>query len=404
MMLLNTIKENKVQIYSLTVFWSIGILLSLILFPSTPRYLSSLLGLLIATLFFLRLKKYNTIFFIKALIRKLGLAPIVGFLIYASWCFIVLIYIKEASSGVGYLDHIIQEFGEPSEFIKSYASSAIDSLVFFVLVGLVLTVRSIKQPEDERLSRKVEHIFPTVQTESILSKHLIDKVSELACINETTERIVSICDYSESDGFVKISIKSHSVIKNIHNNCSFSHPNMPWGFSVEESKPNTEILGEIHEISIISKLTGNSKEKHLLSGIAQLTADENSYNTTHSIDIPAEKEVLYQTNVWAWEHINKKWTFNSSRYTESRRFSLFNHTEIDFQVDVELSNGETSQIVLEAKKKDGITPKEIIHKELLPDDSISFRLSKVTGSAKGSVNREEASSDENTQTEDEKYV
>ncbi|MDO6575652.1 hypothetical protein, partial [Staphylococcus pasteuri_A] len=68
------------------------------------------------------------------------------------------------------------------------------------------------------------------------------------------------------------------------------------------------------------------------------------------------------------------------------------------------SNGETSQIVLEAKKKDGITPKEIIHKELLPDDSISFRLSKVTGSAKGSVNREEASSDENTQTEDEKYV
>ena len=383
MHLSDTIKKKWIYILVESI---VAGLIILILFPNFS-YLSFLLGLLGYGLFSHYTKKNNSFVLLKAFFKKLGIFPILGVSLYALWCIILLIYIKQISSGIQIIDFIIHSFGPPSEFIKSYAPSAIDSLIFFILVGITLTVHSMRQPEDEKLSRKVEHIFPTVPTESKLSQYLINKVSELACINELTERIISISEFSKEDSYIKLSIKSHSVIKNMHNNHPFSRSNMPWGFSVESAKPNESILGEIHEVSIIHNITGSSEEKHLLNGIAQLTPEAKSYKIPYSLDIKEEKEVLYQTNAWAWEHTDKKWNFNSLRYTELRKFTLINDTNTSFTITYDLTdkNGEVIPNKSDTFVLEPDSTKQICHEKLLPDENISFNFNELTGSGNGSV-------------------
>jgi len=366
-----------------------GLLLCVLL--PVNGYLSFLLGALFWCLVSYHTKKHSSFKLLKAFFKKLGVFPIVGICIYALWCFILVVYIDQWSTGSKLIDSIIQPAGEPNKFIEAYAPSAFDSLVFFILVGVTLTVNSMRQPEDEKLSRKVEHIFPTVQTESKLSKHLIDKISELACINKLTERVISISDYSEKDKFIKLSIKSLSLIKNMHNNHHFSSSNLPWGFSIGECKPETEILGEVHEISIIHNLIEGAEERHILPGIVQLTKEKTFHKMPLPLELNAEKEVLYKTNAWAWEHESKKWTFNSSRYTEKRKFSISNDTGITFNLTIELTDerghilsNKTSDTIIEPGKT-----KSICHEKLLPDEKISITFNKFSASNDGAVIQKE---------------
>ena len=322
-----------------------------------------------------------------AFIKHLGIAPIVGVLVYILWCVILFIYIGQISSGHEFIDSVIRSYGEPSDFIKSYAPSALDSLIFFGLIGGLLTAHSMKQPEDEKLSRKIEHIFPEVQTESKLSNYLVDKISELACMNQVTERIISIMDFSQDDKYLKLSIKSHSVIKNLHNNHSFAKSNMPWSFGVDSCKPNTEVLGEIHEVSVVHNISGMSEERHLLKGIATLTHEKKEHSLTFPLKIEAEKEVLYQSNSWAWEHMDKKWAFHSSRYTEERKFVFHNFTKIKFEITAELfnTNGNVSGDKGDVLAIGPGETKTISHSQLLPNESISFIIKEITGNDHGSV-------------------
>jgi len=355
-----------------------------------PEHVTFLLGFLSFGLISYIIQKHDHLKLIRLFFKNLGKAPIIGVIAYALWCFILFVYIKEWSTGSVFLDEAIQSYGTPSKFIISYAPSALDSLIFFILVGGILTAHSMKQPEDEKLSRKIEHIFPEVPTESKLSKHLIDKISELACINQLTERTISITEFSKDDKFLKLSIKSHSIIKNMHHNHAFSQSNMPWSFSVDSCKPNTDILGEVHEVSVVHNITRGSEEKHLLQGIATLTKDNMSHSLSYALDINAEKEVLYQANAWAWEDINKKWTFNSSRYTEVRKFIIHNGTDTPFEIETELSDTNGDAL----NNKDAritISPDEtktICHNQLLPDETISLSINEISGNTEGSMSQE----------------
>ena len=336
-------------------------------------------GFCLYAILYIYLKVKNIFTFFRRFLKKLGVAPIIGIMAYALWCLILFIYTEQLDSGSKFIDQTIRSFGTPSKFIQAYAPSAFDSLIFFIFIGGILTINSMKQPEDEKLSRKVEQIFPTVPTESKLSNFLIDKVSELACINKITEQIITIEDYSQDDEHIKLSIKSHSVIKNIHNNHPYSSSELPWAFSVESVKPNTDILGEIHEISIIRNISGSSEEKHILNGIETLTPSTKEFSTKYPLEIKEEKEVLYQTNAWAWEHIKKKWTFNSSRYTELRTIKFINKTDFIFQISSNISNRAKVDSYTVSKEQ----IKTITYKEILPSEKISLSISNLSSNTEG---------------------
>lgn len=276
-------------------------------------------------------------------IQKTGLIPFIGFGLYFLWVASWLVRVEVWSSGSNIIDEFLRPSEGASDFAISYAASALDSLVFFILVGFILAIIALKKPEEEKLNRKIEYIFPDVEPDSKLLPYLVESVSALACINTAAERVLTITEVSDCGKFVKISLKSHSVIKNIHNNTDYANEEMPWSFMVDAQVPNEELLGEIHELSIVDKIGDCSEEKHIIQGIVQLTDDNREYNTHFPMKLTAGQEVVYQANCWSWESIGNPFSFGINRYTQYQNISILNMTNEDLAVSVTHKDGQTNQ-------------------------------------------------------------
>jgi len=223
-------------------------------------------------------------------------------------------------------------------FYVSYAASTLDNFVFFVIVGTVVTFLSLKKPEEESLSRKIEFIFPDVESNSKLAKYLQDEITSLACINESSEKIITVQKISKCRNYAKLVMKSHAVIKNIHNNHQYANDKMPYRLEIDNPKPNEEILGEIFDLSLIKKINGLSKDKHIINNIEQLTPCKPLFETIFPIKLDPNQEVIYQTTSWMWEEIGKISSFSDARFSKSQCYKLINMTGEDIEAIVDFSN------------------------------------------------------------------
>jgi hypothetical protein len=364
------------------------------LFKRSDSHLSIAMGgaviFVIISLPFIRTRMIRGI---NSYFRVLGWPPVIGLVAFTLWVLGVMIHINVWTIDNVQINAFIDTFGEPSSFMKSYGPSSVDSLIFFYVVSIAFTLHSLRKPEDEKLTRKVEYIFPDVPPESKLAKHLLDKITELASINTLTERVITITDYDEKSGFIGLSLKTHTIIKNLHKNHSYSDANLKWKFSINACKPKESILGTINEVSIVDNLTGETKEKHILDGRVVLSSDNMNYSLRYPLTLKPEQEVLYQTNVWVWEAIDELWTFGAERYTEKRKITIINQVkDIDLNIlswlaeeskatpeDLKESSAKTTplgkasieNIQMEANK---IT---IIHNKVLPKEIIALKI-KIT--------------------------
>lgn len=312
-------------------------------------------------------------------LQKTGLTPLIGLSIYLLWVFSWLIYTDVWSTGIDRLDDIIRPTEGVSDFAVSYAASALDSLIFFILVGFILTIIALKKPEEEKLNRKIEYIFPDVESESDLLPYLVESVSALACINTVAERVLTVTEVSPDNKHLRISLKSHSAIKNIHNNADYANAKMPWGFTVDAQKPDEAILGEIHELSIIDKIGNSTKEKHIIQGIVQLTDTYREHNVTFPMQLSAGQEVIYQANCWVWEAVGNPFSFSIGRYTQHQKISVMNTTDQEISVTVERKNSKKNTSTSNTYALPPITESDdknthhvlpIEDKDLTPNDSI----------------------------------
>jgi hypothetical protein len=315
--------------------------------------------------------------------KRTGVSPLIGFFFYFIWVIVWLIYVSVLSTGIEDLDKLIRPVGIASDFAISYSASSLDSLIFFLLVGFILTIIALKKPEEEKLNRKIEYIFPDVDSESKLLPYLVNSVSALACINTLSERVLTITEVSQDKKHLKISSKAHSSIKNIHNNTDYEEERMPWGFTVDVIKPDEKILGEVHELSIIDRIGNSAREKHIIKGIVQFTDKNREHSVTFPMVLTAGQEVIYQSNSWAWETMGNGFDFGISRYTVLQKFSISNATDEEIHISVTKRNEKTKTL----EKNDYMLPKkaeksniieikelDIIYKDMSPDECIEIQF------------------------------
>jgi hypothetical protein len=340
---INTEKDFSFAILaSKIIFSSIATGLIFGLFFNLNHY-SFIGGATIGGFFSFYYVKYNLYNRAMKVIQRTGFIPFIGFAAYFIWVSMWLVHVSVWSTGNIPLDNLIRpEAPPPSDFSISYAASALDSLIFFILVGFILAIIALKKPEEEKLNRKIEYIFPDVEPESKLLPYLVESVSALACINTMSERVLTITDISPDNNHIKISLKSHSVIKNIHNNTEYANEKMPWSFTVDAVKDDEAILGEIHELSIVDKIGNSSREKHIIQGIVQFTNEYREHNVTFPMRLSAGQEVIYQANCWVWESAKNPFCFNISRYTQHQKITLLNTTTKELSVTVTNNNSKTN--------------------------------------------------------------
>lgn len=283
----------------------------------------------------------------KRLLRRIGLYPIVGSVLYLFWLCYWMVNANIWLTEYSFLDRYLPNRVNPSEFSTSYAASSLDSFVFFILIGLVLAVISLKRPQEESLSTKVEYIFPESK-DVPLNSYLQEQISALACISPITERTITIQEVSECKRFVRILIKSHSVIKNIHNNHEYINKKAQFNLGCTEPFVEKDILGEALDVSVMYRIDGTQHTKHVLDDIIRLTPDKPTYSCTFGIKLDSEQQAIYQTSGWFWqalyaemdgkstvskrkakndEYHDRALNFNVIRYTNKQDFKIINNTD-----------------------------------------------------------------------------
>lgn len=254
--------------------------------------------------------------------------------VYLLWVLGWLIYTKTFCPSI--MNHINGIQWKPSNFSISYAASALDSLIFFTVVGLAITVISIKRPEEEKLATKIEYIFPDADADSTLGRFLANKISSLACISPVTSRIITIKEISEENETVKVMSRTNCIIKNIHNNHHYATDSMSFGVKSDPVKVDGDLIGEVNDISIFSNLEDPSKNQHILSGAYPITTSSPEFSETFSLKLSPGEVVSYQTSAWLWQPIKESLRFTPPRYTESQDVTIHNETlyAIDFRVGI----------------------------------------------------------------------
>lgn len=283
---------------------------------------------------------------------------IIGLIAYIIWVTWWMIYADIWFNGILFLDSHISNRQHPSDFSISYAASAFDSLVFFIFVGAVLTIITLRRPEEEKLATKVDFIFPGAESKPRLSTFLQQRISALACISpKTTRRIIiqDVIDIKDEHGqiidkAVKILTKTHCLIENIHNNHEYATDEMSFGMTLDPIVIENGINGEVHDISITKHVENNAESapEHQLNGTHQILGTNLKYHKSFSLKLSPKQKAVYQTSAWIWQPISKVVSFNPPRFTEKQSITIFNETDYVISLRVGIPNDADMEITLQA--------------------------------------------------------
>ncbi|MCS6114490.1 MULTISPECIES: hypothetical protein [Shewanella] len=312
----------------------------------------------------------------RSLLRQsiLSKYAISGLVIYAIWVCFWLMYANILLPDVEFLDTHFPSRLKPSDFSVSYAASAFDSLVFFGLVGSVLTLLTTRSPKDEKLSTKVDYIFPGSDSDDKLSGYLQKCISSLACMSPLTNRTITFQHHhlfhNEEKFAIKMYTKTNALIKNIHNNHEYVLDDAIFKAQADLID-GIDVLGEIHDLAIIKKFSGLElpDKEQILKGSHTLTNDANEFEQRYRMQLMPNETIQFMTSGWMWQCSDNVMTYTAARYTKKQQLDFFN--ELNFDLKLEISSPEKGAVDITIHPGEKATE---IFDALMPGGKITVKI------------------------------
>ncbi|MFT6920024.1 MAG: hypothetical protein ACJA2G_002672 [Cognaticolwellia sp.] len=226
-----------------------------------------------------------------------------------------------------------KELRTNNNFLTSYLASSLDSLIFFIFIGVAAILISVKDPSDEVLFEKINYIFPQTQRDTALTNYIQEEISSLACIATEAKRSITIKELSPSEDCIKLDVKGRSHIKNIFNNHDFVSESMK--FSIQ-ADPITfsDVWAEMLEASITCDVATPVSKNQQLDGTIVLNEDKQSYTKSLPVTLGPHKNALYTTHAWFWQNLSKHFKFNASRFTQKAIYHVKNDLDIPVIISI----------------------------------------------------------------------
>ena len=275
---------------------------------------------------------------------------ILGLLAYALWVSFWMIYANIWFADYAFFDAHIPSRKTPSDYAISYAASSFDSLIFFLFVGSVLTLLTTKSPEDEKLSTKVDYIFPGTGDDEKLSLYLQKRISSLACICPLTKRTITFqqCKILGDDEYaIKSYTKTNSLIKNIHNNHEYILDDAMFKISADILE-DIQTLGEVHDVAILKRLGSDEllEKEHILNGAHTLTNELNEFTQQYRMQLSPNETIQFMTSGWMWQSNKKPMTYTAARYTQKQQIDMYNELDIELKLKITSPTKGSIQIII----------------------------------------------------------
>lgn len=231
---------------------------------------------------------------------------------------------------------IEHEVSKPSSLFVSFAASALQDILFFLVTGIVLLIFSIKRPENDNLAKKLTYLFPDAKNDTVLKDYLEHSVTKLGCIADKSSFVVTLLAYDDMLKAFKVQVHYESHLRNLHNKDYFSDPQLAMKLTSDLTEcPPDGLFGQLVHVKVYN-FTNNG-----ISDIADQDSEypvnmtDKSFKHSCPFSLAPHAVALFDAKHWEWSPLGKLHFLRVARFTKTVSFKCVNNT--NQKVDVSYS-------------------------------------------------------------------
>jgi len=220
----------------------------------------------------------------------------------------------------------------------SFFASAEQDYWFFLIIGLAVSIPSIRSPKTDGIRTKVSHFFPTLSESSPHMEEILIMMNKASCVAKVFHREMVITEI-EGDIFKAI-INTKFTLKNLHHNHSLDHNIGNFKITPDEMVKKTHpTWGNLIKFS-------DDKGNDICTP-NKMVGDEFSVSN-YNITLDANEEREYNCNYTIWFDKNELLSVSFIRFTESSSFEVVNQASKKIKITLKIvRNGIESNTIEE---------------------------------------------------------
>jgi hypothetical protein len=292
---------------------------------------------------------------------SLAVAYFISLLIF---CFIVYKYKTNLSSNF-------------DDFTISFAASLLEDLLFFLFIGIVLFIITIKKPEDNDIDVRLDTVISSQNVTAQAKNHFRSETKSVLAFYERCDVSIEIHEFDEALQAYKLFFIFDAVITNMCQDIPFQL--MTYAFTT----PGVEKDGQLGEIIALYIKDSNSGEQvgETVGSLKKL--GKKGYIKKVPLEISANGKAEYKFAFWIWSeigHKDKPFYTAVDRFTDTYNLSVKNKLTNDlilpFSADLNHKD-EPYKLIKKpllqcAKVKSGERKKIMENDSLKPGESIDI--------------------------------
>lgn len=244
-------------------------------------------------------------------------------------CYIVIAYVI-CLIGLSTYGHSISFFelvldsDKKVDFDISFMASAIEDLIFFMILGIVVLAVTHRRPEDENLETRIGYLFSGANSSPDARQHALDIVSKHACISPKSEIIFTIESFDSSLSAFKVSTEYKFILANMYKDQPYKDKRVLLEISTDDVSVRDGVYGQVQAMSTTSQDALDCKE-HIQ---APVSIESLQFQKAIELEIPPDSMMQYYVRFWHYVRLGGNYEFGVNRYTKKLTIRMINASGI----------------------------------------------------------------------------
>ena len=237
----------------------------------------------------------------------------------------------------------------PDSYAISFFASAEQDYWFFLIIGLTVSIPTLKSPKTYGIRAKVSHFFPTLKESSPYMEEILSMMNKASCVTKNFHRKMT---FVEIDGdLFKAIVDTRFTLVNLHHNHSLDH-----NIGNFKIKPDETVLKKHPSWGMLTNF--NDAKGNVICQPNRMDGESFSVDN-YNIKLEAGEEREYNCQYTIYFDKKESLKVGFIRFTESVTFEMLNQTSKDIDVCLKVMRDEV-EIDGDKKLKLKIKSKEFI--------------------------------------------
>lgn len=205
---------------------------------------------------------------------------------------------------------------EDHDYYLALVTSALDSIIFFSIIGIFTLIIGMRDPKNETIHSRVEYLLSADGIDPSARSIAVKEIEKMACFNDDLAVDLVVEEVNEEDQSFKISMNYRAKVVNMFRREAYCDEDFRGISIIDDYNFNYPTLGQIRHIKI--------DNKNVLSQVCSFSVPGRHHSEQVKIEIPPNSSVVFETLQWLWERFDSEYFVGVSRYTKNMTVHVTN--------------------------------------------------------------------------------